>query len=137
MRQVADFFWVGALGYLARARARCGPLVCGRSAQGYAGNGSTMEWVRQKKTIYFVIIPALVRCICEQHGNITTMTNNVIDLEKYRERKIEAEMVRLLRLLNWSGIHGLLDHLKDNVTLQARIIFLMGKYDIDPNKYEH
>jgi hypothetical protein len=90
-----------------------------------------------KKLIYFVIIPAMARCICEQHGNITTMTNNVIDLEKYKERKIEAEMVRLLRLLNWSGIHGLLDHLKDNVPLQARIIFLMAEYDIDPDQYEY
>ena len=41
VRQVAVFFWVCALGYLARARARCGPLDCGRSAQGYAGNGLT------------------------------------------------------------------------------------------------
>jgi len=89
-----------------------------------------------KKLINFVIIPALARCIREQHGNITTMSNNVIDLEKYKERKIEAEMVRLLRLLNWSGIHGLLDHLKDNAPLQARIIFLMSEYDIDPDQYE-
>jgi len=64
------------------------------------------------------------------------MTDKVIDMEKYKQQKTEAEMVRLLRLLNWSGIHGLLDHLKDNIPLQARIIFLMGKYDIDPNKYE-
>jgi len=63
------------------------------------------------------------------------MTNNVIDLQKHKQQKIEAEMVRLLRLLNWPGIHGLLDHLKDNVPLQARIIFLMGKYDIDPDEY--
>ena len=65
------------------------------------------------------------------------MTKNVIDLQKHKQQKIEAEMVRLLRLLNWSGIHGLLDHLRDNVPLQARIIFLMGKHGIDPNKYEY
>ena len=65
------------------------------------------------------------------------MTNNVIDLQKHKQQKIEAEMVRLLRLLNWSGIHGLLDHLKDNVPLQARIIFLMAEYDIDPDQYEY
>jgi len=65
------------------------------------------------------------------------MNNNIINLEKYKERKIEMEMVRLLRLLNWPGIHGLLDHLKDNVPLQARIIFLMGKHGIDPDKYEY
>ena len=41
VRQVAVFFWVCALGYLARARARCGPLDCGRSPQGLAGNGLT------------------------------------------------------------------------------------------------
>tara|TARA_A100001391_G_scaffold172992_1_gene134702 strand:+ start:245 stop:439 length:195 start_codon:yes stop_codon:yes gene_type:complete len=64
------------------------------------------------------------------------MTTNVIDMEKYKQQKTEAEMVRLLRLLNWSGIHGLLDHLKDNLPLQARIIFLMGKYDINPDEYE-
>ena len=63
------------------------------------------------------------------------MNKNVIDLQKHKQQKIEAEMVRLLRLLNWSGIHGLLDHLKDNVPLQARIIFLMGKHDIDPDQY--
>ncbi len=63
------------------------------------------------------------------------MTNNVIDIEKYKQQKTEAEMVRLLRLLNWSGIHGLLNHLKGNIPLQARIIFLMGKYDINPDKY--
>ena len=89
-----------------------------------------------KKVICFVIILALVRCICEQHGNITTMANNVIDIEKYKQQKTEAELVRLLRLLNWSGIHGLLDHLKDNLPLQARVIMLMAKHDIDPNKYE-
>ncbi len=64
------------------------------------------------------------------------MTNNVIDIEKYKQQKTEAEMVRLLRLLNWSGIHGLLNLLKGNIPLQARIIFLMGKYDINPDKYE-
>ena len=65
-----------------------------------------------------------------------TMANKVIDIEKYKQQKTEAEMVRLLRLLNWSGIHGLLDHLKDNLPLQARVMMLMAKHDIDPNKYE-
>lgn len=65
------------------------------------------------------------------------MNNNVISLEKHKQQKIEAEMVRLLRLLNWSGVHGLLDQLKDNLPLSARIIFLMGKYDIDPDRCEY
>ena len=65
------------------------------------------------------------------------MNNNVISLEKHKQQKIEAEMVRLLRLLNWSGVYGLLDHLKDNLPLQARIIFLMGKHDIDPDRCEY
>jgi len=149
-----------------------------------------------KKLIYFVIIPALVRCICEQHGNIAAMHNNIINFTEYRnailadlakedlidrvceehkgseeqkrnirgclraelseapdfwhgfrkaynankeelqQERVEQELVELLRGLSWSGINALFDQVGDDLPLQARIIFLMSEYDIDPDQYE-
>ena len=198
VRQVADFFWVCALGNLARARARCGPLDCGRSPQGLAGNGLTGKRIRaEKNCIYFVIISMPARYICEQHGNIAEMQNNIIDFTEYRnailadlakedlidrvceehkgseeqkrnirgclraelsddpdfwhgfrkayhankedlhQERVEQELVELLRGLSWSGINALFDQVGDDLPLQARIIFLMAEYDIDPDQYEY
>ena len=189
------------LGWRARVpstlRARCGPLVCGRSAQGSAGNGLTRKRIRAEKNLnYFVIIPVPVRYIYEQHGNMAEMHNNIIDLTEYRnailadlakedlidrvceehngsaeqkrsirgylraelsedpdfwhgfrkayhankeylqQERVEQELVELLRGLSWSGIHALLDQVRDDPELTARVMFLMGEYDIDPDQYE-
>ena len=61
---------------------------------------------------------------------------NVINLEKYRQAINERILVEKLKLLNWDGIHNLLDVIKDDLPLTARIIFLMGKYEIDPSRWD-
>ena len=61
---------------------------------------------------------------------------NVINLEKYRHAISERILVEKLKLLNWDGIHNLLDVIKDDLPLTARIIFLMGKYEIDPSIWD-
>ena len=61
---------------------------------------------------------------------------NVINLEKYRHAINERILVEKLKLLNWDGIHNLLDVIKDDLPLTARIIFLMGKYEIDPSRWD-
>ena len=61
---------------------------------------------------------------------------NVINLEKYRHSINERILVEKLKLLNWDGIHNLLDVIKDDLPLTARIIFLMGKYEIDPSIWD-
>ena len=54
---------------------------------------------------------------------------NVINLEKYRQAINERILVEKLKLLNW-------DVIKDDLPLTARIIFLMGKYEIDPSRWD-
>ena len=61
---------------------------------------------------------------------------NVINLEKYRHSINERILVQKLKLLNWDGIHNLFDVTKDDLPLTARIIFLMGKYEIDPSRWD-
>jgi len=61
---------------------------------------------------------------------------NLINLQKYRHAKNERILVEKLKLLNWDGIHNLLDVIKDDLPLTARIIFLMGKYKIDPSIWD-
>ena len=55
--------------------------------------------------------------------------------EELRQERVEQELVELLRGLSWSGINALFDQVDNDLPLQARIIFLMGKYDIDPDQY--
>ena len=57
--------------------------------------------------------------------------------EELRQEQVEQELVELLRGLSWSGVHALLDELRDDLPLSARIIFLMGKHDIDPDRCEY
>ena len=57
--------------------------------------------------------------------------------EELRQERVEQELVELLRGLSWSGINALFDQVDNDLPLQARIIFLMGKYDIDPDQYEY
>ena len=75
-------------------RARCGPLVCGRSAQGYACSGLTGKRIRAEKNLnYFVIISAPARYVYEQHGNKAAMHNNIIDFMEYRN-EILADLAK-------------------------------------------
>jgi hypothetical protein len=73
--------------------------------------------------------------LLDEHIPGLTMSN-VINLEKYRHSMNERILVEKLKLLNWDGIHNLLDVIKDDLPLTARIIFLMGKYEIDPSRWE-
>ena len=61
---------------------------------------------------------------------------NVINLQKYRHALNERILVEKLKLLNWDGIHNLFDVIEDDLPLTARIIFLMGKYEIDPSRWD-
>ena len=61
---------------------------------------------------------------------------NVINLEKYRHAINERRLVEKLKVLNWDGIHNLLGFIEDDLPLTARIIFLMGKYEIDPSIWD-
>jgi hypothetical protein len=61
---------------------------------------------------------------------------NVVNLEKYRNATNERILVEKLKLLNWDGIHNLFDVIEDDLPLTARIIFLLGKYEIDPSRWE-
>jgi len=56
--------------------------------------------------------------------------------ESLRQERVEQELVELLRSLSWSGIHALLDQVRDDPELTARVMFLMGEYDIDPDQHE-
>ena len=57
--------------------------------------------------------------------------------ECLRQERVEQELVELLRGLSWSGIHALLDQVRDDPELTARVMFLMSEYDIDPDQYEY
>jgi|TARA_E500000318_G_C3460601_1_gene172499 hypothetical protein len=57
--------------------------------------------------------------------------------ESLRQERVEQELVELLRGLSWSGIHALLDQVRDDPELTARVMFLMSEYDIDPDQYEY
>ena len=56
--------------------------------------------------------------------------------EELRQERVEQELVELLRGLSWSGINALFDQVDNDLPLQARIIFLMSEYDIDPDQHE-
>ena len=56
--------------------------------------------------------------------------------EDLHQERVEQELVELLRGLSWSGINALLDQVRDDPELTARVMFLMSEYDIDPDQYE-
>ena len=65
-----------------------------------------------------------------QQQNLRVIMKKIINIKEYQQKKIERDLVKLLESLTIEGIHNLLDLIKEDLPLTARVIFLISENNI-------